>query len=67
MEGDIVEESASKEEQLESDLLKMELGDCFVALNDEEKCVDECTDVDDGLQIFLHYSVLVTIHKVTKK
>ena len=45
----------------------MEVGDCFVALNDEEKCVDECTDVDDGLQIFLHYSVMVTIQKVTKK
>ena len=50
MEDDIVEESASKEEQLESSFSEMKDGDCFVAFDDEEPCVDEWPDVDDMLQ-----------------
>ena len=32
------------------DFLKIEVGDYFVALDDEEQCVNECADVDNVLQ-----------------
>ena len=50
MEDDIVEESANEEEQLESDFSEIEVGDCFVALDNEKQCVDKCMDVDNVLQ-----------------
>ena len=49
MEDDAVEESVSKEEQLQSDFSKIEVSDCFIALDDEEQCVGKCADVDNVL------------------
>ena len=43
-----MEKNASEEEQLESHFLEIKVG--FVVLDDEEQCVNECTDVDNVLQ-----------------
>ena len=64
MKNDTMEESASEEEQLESDCLEIEVGDCFVALDDEH-CVNECADVDDVLQNVIISLWAMTIQKVS--
>ena len=37
--------------------LEIEIGDCFVAFDDEEQCVDKCADVDNVLQ-----DVIASLH-----
>ena len=48
MKDNTVEKNASEEEQLKSHFLEIKVG--FVVLDDEEQCVNECTDVDNVLQ-----------------